>query len=61
MDKKTHFPEGVLEKEIHEDKLGIQNIIFGKRLRPAQTIYEYLIEFLIVAKAPKVINDKSFQ
>ena len=51
MDKKKHFPEGVLEKD-----LGVQNILFGKRIRPAQTLYEYLIEFLIVAKAPKNIE-----
>lgn len=58
MEKKKHFPAGVLEKEI-DDNLGIQNIIFGKRLRPAQTLYEYLIEFLIVAKAPKSIKETS--
>lgn len=55
MDKKKLFPEGVLDKEI-SDNLGVQNILFGKRIRPAQTLYEYLIEFLIVAKAPKKIE-----
>lgn len=51
MEKKKHFPEGVLE-----DNLGVQNILFGKRIRPAQTLYEYLIEFLIVAKSKKGIK-----
>lgn len=55
MNMKKHFPEGVLDKEISEN-LGIQNILFGKRMRPTQTVYEYLIEFLIVAKARKRID-----
>ncbi len=55
MEKKKHFPAGVLDKEI-SDNLGVQNIIFGKRIRPSQTLYEYLIEFLIVANAPKSIK-----
>lgn len=61
MDMIKHFPEGVLDDEI-SDNLGIQNIIFGKRIKPAQTLYEYLIEFLIVAKAKKRISatDETF-
>lgn len=43
------------------DKISVQSFLFGHRIKPQQTLYEYAIEFLIVAFARKkiVLNDNS--
>lgn len=35
----------------------LQSRLFGHRIKPSQTIYEYLIEFLQVAISPKAISE----
>ena len=43
--------------EIKEKKYPLQSILFGHRIQPGQTKYEYLIEFLQVAIAKKLNTD----
>lgn len=49
------YPEGVLGVKI--EKASVQSYLFGHRIKPQQTCYEYLSEFLQVALAPKRIAD----
>ena len=49
------YPEGVLGKKT--EKVSVQSYLFGHRLKPQQTCYEYLSEFLQAALAPKRIAD----
>lgn len=48
------YPEGVLGAK---EKISVQSYLFGHRIRPQQTCYEYLSEFLQVALAPKRVAD----
>lgn len=41
-------------------KVSVQSLLFGHRIKPQQTLYEYLIEFLIVVMAKKSINEKNY-
>ena len=41
-------------------KVSVQSLLFGHRIKPQQTLYEYLIEFLIVAMARKKISEDRF-
>lgn len=50
------FPTGVLSPD---DKVSVQSLLFGHRIKPQQTLYEYLIEFLSVAMAHKRISNGS--
>lgn len=43
--------------EIKKKKYPLQSILFGHRIQPSQTKYEYLIEFLQVAIAKKINTD----
>ncbi|MDE6834322.1 MAG: hypothetical protein K2J39_08800, partial [Ruminococcus sp.] len=45
---------------LDKDKYSIQSILFGHRIKPKQTLYEYLIEFLIVVMAEKIIAGKEY-
>ena len=49
------YPEDVLGVKI--EKVSVQSYLFGHRIKPQQTCYEYLSEFLQVAFAPKRISD----
>lgn len=49
------YPEGVLSPD--DKKVSAQSLLFGHRIKPQQTLYEYLIEFLIVANAHKKIEN----
>ena len=49
------YPEGVMGKKI--EKASVQSYLFGHRLKPQQTCYEYLSEFLQAALAPKRLAD----
>ena len=51
------FPRGILEKNVKS--YSPQSLLFGHRMKPAETPYEYLIEFLCVANAHKKITDGS--
>ena len=52
------FPEGVLDP--NDNKVSAQSLLFGHRIKPQQTLYEYLIEFLSVAVAhKKIVNGSS--
>lgn len=51
------YPDGVLSPD--EKKVSAQSLLFGHRIKPQQTLYEYLIEFLIVANAHKQIDNGS--
>lgn len=52
------FPEGVLDP--NDKKVSAQSLLFGHRIKPQQTLYEYLIEFLSVAVAhKKIVNGSS--
>ena len=48
------YPEGVLGAK---EKISVQSYLFGHRIKPQQTCYEYLSEFLQVALAPKRLAD----
>lgn len=49
------FPQGALDPDAKE--CSIQSLLFGHRIKPAQTRYEYLAEFLQIAMAKKRIAD----
>lgn len=52
------FPTGVLSPD--DKKVSAQSLLFGHRIKPQQTLYEYLIEFLSVAMAhKKIVNGSS--
>ena len=51
------FPTGVLSPD--DKKVSAQSLLFGHRIKPQQTLYEYLIEFLSVAMAHKRIFNGS--
>ena len=55
------YPDTTLE-EIKSSGNPLQSILFGHRIQPGQTKYEYLIEFLQVAIADKKRkkSDKTF-
>lgn len=48
-----HYPD-LSAVEIKKKKYPLQSILFGHRIQPGQTKYEYLIEFLQVAIAKKI-------
>ena len=50
------YPEGVLGVKI--EKASVQSYLFGHRIKPQQTCYEYLSEFLQIALAPKRPRDR---
>lgn len=50
------YPKGVLNPD---DKVSAQSLLFGHRIKPQQTLYEYLIEFLCVAFAHKKIGSSN--
>lgn len=52
------FPENFSQKEYESSNLSIQ--AFGKRLYKDQTVYEYLLEFLLVFCSPKekIVNEE---
>lgn len=54
-----HFPKPKEIKDVEE--LPLQSILFGHRLKPDQTVYEYLLEFLQVMIANKevTINERT--
>ena len=39
----------------NNERISLQSFLFGHRIKPQQTLYEYLIEFLIVAMSEKTI------
>lgn len=41
-------------------KISVQSLLFGHRIKPQQTLYEYLIEFLIVVIARKRIAEMEY-
>lgn len=49
------YPYGAIDPD--GKKISIQSLLFGHRLKPQQTRYEYLVEFLQVAFASKKILD----
>jgi len=49
------FPNGALDPD--GKKISIQSLLFGHRLKPQQTRYEYLVEFLQVTLAKKRIQN----
>ena len=51
------FPTGVLSPD--EKRVSAQSLLFGHRIKPQQTLYEYLIEFFSVAMAHKRIANGS--
>ena len=51
------YPEGVLSPD--DKRISAQSLLFGHRIKPEQTLYEYLIEFLIVANSHKKIEKGS--
>lgn len=53
------YPSGVLNPD--EKKCSVQSLLFGHRIKPQQTRYEFLVEFLQVAMAHKRVleNNKS--
>lgn len=52
------FPTGVLNPD--NKRISVQSLLFGHRIKPKQTVYEYLIEFLSVAMAHKrIVNGSS--
>lgn len=51
------FPTGVLSPD--DKKVSAQSLLFGHRIKPQQTLYEYLIEFLSVAMSHKRIANGS--
>lgn len=52
------YPEHYNRKNVNS----LQSKLFGHRLKPSQTKYEYLIEFLQVAIAPKkIVGEQTFQ
>jgi len=46
----------MLDYQGNRRSYSLQSLLFGHRIKPQQTLYEYLIEFLIVAMAKKEIN-----
>ena len=53
------FPQGVLTTDTNG--CSIQSLLFGHRIKPQQTRYEYLAEFLQIAMAKKRIVDDDSQ
>lgn len=51
------YPDGVLSPD--DKRVSAQSLLFGHRIKPEQTLYEYLIEFLIVANSHKLIDKGS--
>lgn len=50
----TYYPELGLTEDIQSENLAIQT--YGKRIYEGQTLYEYLLEFLLIAYADKELN-----
>lgn len=50
------FPQGALDPDAND--CSIQSLLFGHRIKPQQTRYEYLAEFLQIAMAKKRIVDE---
>lgn len=48
------YPNGFLNPD--DRKCSVQSLLFGHRIKPQQTRYEYLVEFLQVAMAKKQIS-----
>ncbi len=53
------FPMGALDTNVKD--CSIQSLLFGHRIKPQQTRYEYLAEFLQIAMAKKSIDDNDSQ
>ena len=53
------FPKGALDP--NTDGCSIQSLLFGHRIKPQQTRYEYLAEFLQIAMSKKRIVDEDSQ
>lgn len=52
------FPQGALTPDAND--CSIQSLLFGHRIKPQQTRYEYLAEFLQIAMSKKrLVNDNS--
>lgn len=52
------FPQGALDPDAND--CSIQSLLFGHRIKPQQTRYEYLAEFLQIAMAKKrIVGDDS--
>ena len=49
------YPNGFLNPD--DRKCSVQSLLFGHRIKPQQTRYEYLVEFLQVAMARKRITN----
>ena len=53
------FPHGALTPDSND--CSIQSLLFGHRIKPQQTRYEYLAEFLQIAMSKKRLVDKDSQ
>ena len=53
------FPQGALMPDAKD--CSIQSLLFGHRIKPQQTRYEYLTEFLQIHKSKKRILDDETQ
>ena len=53
------FPKGVLDPDAKD--CSIQSLLFGHRIKPQQTRYEYLAEFLQIAMSRKRLVDEDSQ
>lgn len=53
------FPHGALTPDAND--CSIQSLLFGHRIKPQQTRYEYLAEFLQIAMSKKRLVDKDSQ
>lgn len=53
------FPQGALDPDAND--CSIQSLLFGHRIKPQQTRYEYLAEFLQIVMAKKRIVDEDSQ
>ena len=51
------FPQGALDPDAND--CSIQSLLFGHRIKPQQTRYEYLAEFLQIAMSKKRIVDEN--
>ena len=52
------FPQGALDPNAKD--CSVQSLLFGHRIKPQQTRYEYLVEFLQIAMSKKrIVDDNS--